>query len=104
MTNLCAGLMPIQVEGNVQYLVNRNSRGWILTLIDNEGLYKPQLGLSRIDRGKSVGARIRTRLRVQSSTEWLTGRKVAWQRVKDWNVAEVILPVYGIEIIELLAD
>ena len=93
--------VPIVVEGNVQYLINKNAPGWIVTLINNEGLYKPQLGLARIERGESVPVTLKTKLPVAQSTEWTSGRKVVWRKDGRWNVTQLTVPVCGIEIIAL---
>ncbi len=40
MRRLANELVPFSVEGQVEYLVNRNARGWVITLVNNEGVYK----------------------------------------------------------------
>jgi hypothetical protein len=44
---------PVKVSGdggNVEYLVNRTATGWVVTLINNDGVFKPQQGLAEVDR------------------------------------------------------
>jgi hypothetical protein len=38
--SLIQPLNPFKIEGNIEYLVNRNSTGWVVTLINNLGVTK----------------------------------------------------------------
>jgi hypothetical protein len=37
---LAETLLPFRVEGNVQYLISRRARGWVVTIVNNEGITK----------------------------------------------------------------
>src|ERR1043166_7669189 len=50
LTHLLADAAPVAVRGDVEYLVNRNARGWVVTLFNNRGVYKPQQGLAEVKR------------------------------------------------------
>src|SRR5207237_347452 len=51
LAHLFADATPVRVRGDIEHLVNRNERGWVVTLINNRGVYKPQQGLARVERG-----------------------------------------------------
>jgi hypothetical protein len=63
---------PIKVSGDVEYLINRNENGWVVTLINNNGVFKPQQGMAQVDRRAYVTATIS-----------LTGKPI--QAVSDWT-------------------
>ncbi len=45
---------PSASRGEVEYLFNRNARGWVVTLINNRGVYKQQQGLAQVRRDESA--------------------------------------------------
>ncbi|HET6883548.1 MAG TPA: hypothetical protein VFI31_25575, partial [Pirellulales bacterium] len=47
--HLTRGLMPIEVQGDVNWLVNRTKTGWAVTLLNPAGQDKPQQGITPTD-------------------------------------------------------
>jgi hypothetical protein len=61
---------PVKVSGDVEYLVNRNDAGWVVTLLNNNGVYKPQQGMAQVDRSAYVNVTISIRgQQIQSANE-----------------------------------
>ncbi|MDT7604047.1 MAG: hypothetical protein QOF61_2044 [Acidobacteriota bacterium] len=58
LAHLAADVVPVEVAGDVQHLINRTDRGWVVTLINNRGVYKPQQGMAQVDRAASVEVEI----------------------------------------------
>mgnify|MGYP003694266691 CR=1 FL=1 len=55
----------------MEYLINRTDSGWVVTLFNNNGVYKPQQGLAQVDRGASVMAIVSLAGRAaESAREW----------------------------------
>src|SRR6185503_7579326 len=52
LAHLFSEAIPVKVSGDkeVEYLVNRTADGWVVTLINNWGVLKPQQGLAEVDR------------------------------------------------------
>ena len=46
-------LLPFQIEGDIQYMINRKQSSWILTLMNNEGIRKPFDGPAKIQERKA---------------------------------------------------
>ncbi len=44
--HLSRGLMPVEVTGEVEWLVNRTATGWVVTLLNPAGQDKPQQGIT----------------------------------------------------------
>jgi hypothetical protein len=98
LTHLFSDASPIRVVGDVEYLVNRSSTGWLVTMLNNNGVFKPQQGLAQVDRNAYVTARIDLgATQIQSGVEWLSGEKLT---VQNKNVAVRIAPG-GVAIVEL---
>ena len=62
---------PVKVRGDVEYLINRSANGWIVTLLNNNGVFKPQQGMAQVDRSAYVDVTITLPAQhIQSATEW----------------------------------
>ncbi len=71
LTHVFAGATPVQVTGDVEYLINRTATGWIVTLLNNNGVFKPQQGMAQVDRSAYVNVTIAlTGQQIKSATEW----------------------------------
>src|SRR5262249_62003068 len=44
--HLTRGLMPVEVRGDVQWLVNKNATGWMVALLNPAGAAKPPQGIT----------------------------------------------------------
>lgn len=99
LAHLAADATPIQVEGDVEYLVNRNARGWVVTLFNDNGVFKPQQGLAEVDRNAIANVQVSLRgERVSRAIAW-TGDKPL--NVTTHNSISVKIPAGGIAIVEL---
>jgi hypothetical protein len=64
-----ADAVPVKVVGDVEYLINRTANGWVVTLLNNNGVLKTQQGMAQVDRGAYANVTIAAP-GVQSATEW----------------------------------
>ena len=99
LAHVASNATPIQVEGDVEYLINRNDRGWVVTLFNDNGVFKPQQGLAQVDRSAIVNATISLKgQKVSEATEWLGETRL---KVREENKVQVSIPPGGIAIVEL---
>jgi hypothetical protein len=105
LAHLLADATPVHVTGDVEYLVNRNERGWVVTLINNRGVYKPQQGMAQVNRAESEevwldlgGAGIK------SATEWTTDARLGLQCEPNYCHATVEVPPGGVRVVELVPE
>ena len=99
LAHLATDATPIKVEGDVEYLVNRNSRGWVVTLFNDNGVFKPQQGLAEVDRTAVVSAQVSVRgAAVSRAIDWTNDRQL---NVATSNSISVKVPAGGIAIVEL---
>jgi len=103
LVHLAAEATPVQVEGDVEYLINRNSRGWVVTLFNDDGVFKPQQGLAQVDRNASVNVKVSLRgFSIASANEWTTDRAVPIQRQNGARDSVALtIPPGGIAVVEL---
>ncbi|HWN09150.1 MAG TPA: hypothetical protein VNO50_07785 [Pyrinomonadaceae bacterium] len=103
LAHVFADATPIKVTGNVEYLINQTDTGWIITLFNNEGVFKPQQGLAQVDRTAVVRADISWGgTGIARAQEWIsdTTVKIEKQAGKPDSVSVNIAPG-SVAIIEL---
>jgi hypothetical protein len=89
---------PVQVRGDVEYLINRTDNGWVVTLLNNNGVYKTQQGMAQVDRNAYVNVAITLRgEKIQSVTDWISDAALKL----DANNLNVRIAPGGIAVIEL---
>jgi hypothetical protein len=97
LEHVFAGVSPIKVSGDVEYLLNRNSRGWVVTLINNNGVFKPQQGMAQVDRTAKVTAAINFR-GVVSASDWVSEKRLSI----NGDTVNVEIAPGGIAVVELV--
>jgi hypothetical protein len=84
MDGLTEKLLPVEVRlpdgarpsGEIMYQVNKSKDGWVVMLMNNQGVDKTQNGIARVDRTKYVDIALYTSLPVKSATEFTQPRKL----------------------------
>jgi len=71
LAHLTRGLMPVEVEGDVEWLVSRSDKGWLVTLLNPAGQLKPQQGITPTDYRENRSVVIRCRLPITSARDRL---------------------------------
>lgn len=71
LAHLSRGLMPIEVDGDVQWLVNKTQAGWTVTLLNPAGQMKPQQGITPTDFRENRAVTIRSRLPITAANDLL---------------------------------
>ena len=88
LAHVFADAVPVKVRGDVEYLINRNGNGWVVTLLNNNGVLKPQQGMAQVDRSAYVTATI-SLPGLQSATEWTSDTLL---KVDQGNITVRIAP------------
>ncbi|MGA9997654.1 MAG: hypothetical protein WBP93_19725, partial [Pyrinomonadaceae bacterium] len=101
LAHLFADATPVRVDGDVEYLINRTERGWVVTLINNKGVYKPQQGMAQVDRDAkalvSVNLRAKT---IKEAREWTSDKPL--EVTRDGHSVNLSIAAGGIGIVELV--
>jgi hypothetical protein len=103
MAHLTAGLMPVEVRGDVQWLVNRSDKGWLVTLLNPYGQNKPQQGISPTDYRQNRAVTIRAHVPVHSARDRLLPEDRLTVQDAPGGIREIPLTVQagGVRVIQL---
>ncbi|HEV2830326.1 MAG TPA: hypothetical protein VGW76_22250 [Pyrinomonadaceae bacterium] len=102
LAHVFADAAPIKVSGEVEYLLNRNENGWVVTLFNNKGVFKPQQGLAQVDRKAHVNATISVAgQRIGKAVDWTSDKQFEVKNTDGQSSVAVSLAPGGIAIIEL---
>jgi hypothetical protein len=102
LAHVFADATPIKVSGDVEYLINLTSNGWLVTLFNNNGIYKPQQGMAQVDRSAYVTATIGLRgQKLQNVNEWISEKKVEVKNQNGEDTVTVTLAPGAVSIVEL---
>jgi hypothetical protein len=103
LAHLFANATPVRVDGNVEYLVNRNERGWVVTLINNRGVYKPQQGLARVERGETADVTLEyDSSNIARALDWTNDEELKIKRGERGDAVSLEVPPGGVRIVELV--
>lgn len=71
LAHVFADAVPVKVGGNVEYLINRTANGWVVTMLNNNGVFKTQQGMAQVDRSAYVNVTITVPgQQIRSGNEW----------------------------------
>jgi hypothetical protein len=102
LAHIFTDVTPIKVQGDVEYLLNRNENGWVITLLNNNGVFKPQQGMAQVDRKAYVTAMISfPRDSIQKVMDWNTDKGIEITRGATDDTLPVTIAPGGISIVEL---
>jgi hypothetical protein len=103
LAHLASDATPIKVQGDVEYLINRSARGWIVTLFNDNGVFKPQQGLSQVDRSANVNVTVSLHgATVSSATEWTSEQTLTVKKqAGSPDSVSVNIAAGGIAVVEL---
>ena len=100
LAHVFADATPVSVRGDVEYLINRTSNSWIVTMLNNNGVFKPQQGLAQVDRSAYVTANISLRgSQISNAIDWMNDKPIDLQRGS--NQLSVSIAPGGVAIVEI---
>jgi hypothetical protein len=90
LAHVFADAVPVKVTGDVEYLINRTANGWVVTMLNNNGVFKTQQGMAQVDRNAYVNVTIAlTGQQIKSAVEWTSETPV---KVEGGSVSVRIAP------------
>jgi hypothetical protein len=98
LAHLTHKLMPVEVSGDVEWMVNRNATGWIVTLLNPAGQAKPQQGITPTDFRQSREVTIRLGVPVKAASDWLAPEETL---TVEKATLRLVVPAGGVRIVEL---
>jgi len=103
LAHLFMDATPVEVSGEVEYLINRNERGWVVTVINNKGVLKPQQGLAQVDRSAKVEVRLSLKgKQIAQASDWVDDKRLEVASESGQSSVRITLAPGAIAVIELL--
>jgi hypothetical protein len=104
LAHLAADATPVRVEGDVEYMINRTARGWVVTLFNDNGVFKPQQGLAQVDRSASLTATISLHgATISNANEWTSDRVLTVKnQAGSSDSLSVNIAAGGIAVVEII--
>ncbi|HZT43210.1 MAG TPA: hypothetical protein VFA07_13655 [Chthonomonadaceae bacterium] len=102
MRSLTEGLVPVRVTGDVEWVLNRlDDGGWLVTLLNNRGILKPEHGILPTDYHQAMSVTLQVPFTVRDSAEWVTETPVSWQPESHGAVTTLTVPAGAVRMIVL---
>jgi len=80
MRHLAQGLAPVRAVGDVEWTLNRlDDGGWVIALLNDRGIDKPQHGVNPTDHRQAQSVRLHAAFKVVKSVEWMTETEQVWR-------------------------
>ncbi len=95
------GLLPVEVGGEVEWLLNRTANGWLVTLLNPAGNNRLQHGVGPTDYRQKRAVTIRAAQPVAGATEWFTEAAPPVTEEAGQAVVRVTVPAGGVRVVEL---
>lgn len=100
MDKLSARYLPLTIEGDIQYTINRTKSGWLVGLIENKGKWKEEKGPVLVNGPKLRPVKIATRQgRIRGATEWVESKTIP-----GGESVTIEVPAGDVRIVELVTE
>ena len=98
LRRLADAYLPVKVDGDIQYTLNRTESGWFVGLVNNNGVAKDFAGPVIVDPSQAqTGSVCVKRGRIQAAREWTGDQAIAMGE----NVIRVTVPPGAVRVLEL---
>lgn len=101
MRHLAAGAVPLRVSGDVEWSINRTPSGYLIALLNNRGVIKPQHGVLPTDQAQRQEVKLSLSLPVRTSREWVTSSPVDWHPAAGRAETTLTVPAGAVRLVEV---
>jgi hypothetical protein len=102
LSHVFSNVSPIKVEGDVEHLINAGPSGWVVTLINNTGVFKEQQGMARVDRRAYVDVSLNLRdQKIVAANDWVSNATLAVTPMNQGSSVRLRLAPGGIAVVAL---
>lgn len=78
LAEISQDLLPFELSGDrAQYQINRNAKGWVIELINNDGVFKTGDRPAKVYEDAAINVRIKPKFPYSSVNEWMTQNKMS---------------------------
>ncbi len=101
LSHVRRGLLPFEIRGEVEWLLNRTDRGWVVTLLNPSGARKPQHGVVVTDYAQTRAVTLRTTQPLKRANEWIANAAVAVKADDGGSTITLEVPAGALRILEV---
>jgi len=101
LRHLAQGAVPVKLTGDVEWSINRTASGYVIALLNNRGVIKPQHGVLPTDHRQQQEVQLSMKVPVPRSTEWVTGASIEWHEADGRATTSLIMPAGAVRLIEV---
>ena len=101
LANVRQGLLPVEVSGEVEWLLNRTDKGWIVTLLNPAGCTKPQHGVVPTDFAQQRVVKLHMKGQWSDAKEWFDDATLPLTTDEGGTSVEITVPAGGVRVVEL---
>jgi hypothetical protein len=101
LEHLTSGLLPFRVTGDVEYAVNRNEDSWLITLVNNRGVYKLPTKPEMVDGRQTQTVHIILAGKPDSVRDWITGKALTGRQVEHGWQLSIDVPPGDVMIVQM---
>lgn len=98
IAHLTRGQLPIEVQGDVEWLLNRTATGWVLTLMNPAGQDKPQHGITPTNYRENRPVTIVSQVPISTARDRLLPEN---KLVVEQNRVQLVVPAGSVRLVEL---
>ncbi len=102
LEHVTSGLLPFRIAGDIEFVVNRNEDSWLITLINNRGVFKLPTEREIIDYHQIQRAYITLSYKPAKLTDWINGQSIGARKLnrQEWQLT-VDIPPGDLRIVQL---
>lgn len=93
--------LPVAVEGDVDYLVNKMDNGWLVTFINNRGVYKAGDSAAVVRPEETASVKVTLKGKALKATEWISDLDVPLQSEAEGSSFSISIPPGDLKVIFL---
>jgi hypothetical protein len=101
LAQLTRSQLPIEVDGDVEWLLNRTAGSWLLTLINPAGQAKPQQGITPTDYRQNREIVIKSLFPLHAVSDWLSPEETFSVDGSEARRMEITVPAGSVRILEI---
>jgi len=99
LRRLSDSVLPMLVRGDIEYILNRTDTGWLITLLNNKGVYKEVNKVPVVKAGEKAQVFLLFKEAPKALVELTEGININWK--KNDTAATLIVPAGGVAVVKV---
>lgn len=104
LKHLSADVLPLRVEGDIEYGLNKFDDGWLVYLINNKGVYKSAVGKAELNPKEAAPVSVLLEKAPKTVSELREDKAVSWTAKGRGVSIDLVVPPGDIRILKITGD